>query len=397
MKKLLSFSLFLLLTRFAVAQQSWIALPDFPAAERDDAVAFRIDDDLYMGSGLLPWFAPSKDFYRFNTINNQWSATAELPGEVRQYAFAFSFASSAYVFAGIGPNGIDLKDGYRFVPQVGWNPTSNYPGNGAQGIAAASTLSHGFAGMGRSNLTTLHNDWWQFNPASQTWTAMADFPGEARYLASCFESNSDIIITGGFNAAGQALNDCWAYLPDQNTWITKSNTPFQSRANAKAVKLSYHPVLCGGYDENNLYFSDCWMYQPDADNWQWLGNLPQGGRKGHVLISKENTLYAGLGIDSTNQRWKDFHKTDVPSSLHANFPSSFSAQPNPFENILFIQLQNSFSPTQIMIFDVQGRLVYSTRLINNNQSIDLEWLQTGMYLLMVNNGMDIQRQTLIKR
>ena len=75
-------------------------LPDFPGIERDDAAAFVIGDDVYVGTGMDVGFNLTADWYRFNTIDQSWNAVAALPGGGRQYALAIETDGYAYVIGG---------------------------------------------------------------------------------------------------------------------------------------------------------------------------------------------------------------------------------------------------------------------------------------------------------
>ena len=54
-------------------------LAPFPGVERDDAVGFILGEDVYVGSGLSPWWASQGDFYRMNGSNGQWESVAPMP------------------------------------------------------------------------------------------------------------------------------------------------------------------------------------------------------------------------------------------------------------------------------------------------------------------------------
>jgi hypothetical protein len=66
-----------------------------------------------------------------------------------------------------------------------------------------------------------------------------------------------------------------------------------------------------------------------------------------------------------------------------NSPTShFHIFPNPFRNVLCFQ---NTIPTDIKIFDFQGKLVYSGR-IEPEEKINLSYLLNGLYLVIISNG-----------
>lgn len=78
MKKIQAYLLMFWCSTCVIAQD-WQMLPSFPGVERDDATGFVIDGDLYVGTGLSPWWSALADFYRYQSATNQWVNTAPLP------------------------------------------------------------------------------------------------------------------------------------------------------------------------------------------------------------------------------------------------------------------------------------------------------------------------------
>ncbi len=63
---------------------------------------------------------------------------------------------------------------------------------------------------------------------------------------------------------------------------------------------------------------------------------------------------------------------------------SFIVYPNPSTGIFTIQFENAISNANIIVADLNGRIVYQTRSENlNNQKLDLSKLQSGMYILNI--------------
>jgi len=81
-----------------------------------------------------------------------------------------------------------------------------------------------------------------------------------------------------------------------------------------------------------------------------------------------------------------FPKNGAAGSLTSSLESdhSLSLYPNPAEDILNINMQDSASPLDLRIFDMQGRLVSSQRLIPRGRfdaQVDVSHLDPGMYII----------------
>ena len=73
--------------------------------------------------------------------------------------------------------------------------------------------------------------------------------------------------------------------------------------------------------------------------------------------------------------------------------SEFLLFPNPFDKVLSVK--NSM-PTDICIYNFQGKLVYSER-IGTEETIELGFLKNGVYLVTLgNDGKILYRQKIIK-
>src|SRR5688572_29970408 len=101
MKKYTLISICLLFLLGSTMAQSWQQIGDFPSTERDDATGFVINHTAYIGTGFLPWFAPSNDFYSLDFNTETWSPVNSMPALTeRQYACGFSYQNFGFAFGG---------------------------------------------------------------------------------------------------------------------------------------------------------------------------------------------------------------------------------------------------------------------------------------------------------
>lgn len=75
--------------------------------------------------------------------------------------------------------------------------------------------SKGYFGTGYDRVNRL-NDFWEYDPATNTWTQKADFPGTARYGAVAFGVSGKAYI--GCGDDGNYLKDFYAFNPSSNSW-----------------------------------------------------------------------------------------------------------------------------------------------------------------------------------
>ena len=64
----------------------------------------------------------------------------------------------------------------------------------------------------------------KYNTVTNSWIALANFPGIQRFTGSGFSINGKGYITCGINGFGNPyLNDLWEYDPASNTWSQKKS------------------------------------------------------------------------------------------------------------------------------------------------------------------------------
>jgi hypothetical protein len=77
--------------------------------------------------------------------------------------------------------------------------------------------------------------------------------------------------------------------------------------------------------------------------------------------------------------------------------SSVFVYPNPVKNILNINVTNSQdNATSASLFDPNGKLVYSGKMISGTNSIDMTKFSNGVYLLKITNRDEVQNIKIIK-
>ncbi len=108
--------------------------------------------------------------------------------------------------------------------------------------------------------------------------------------------------------------------------------------------------------------------------------------------------FAGRGIGFSADQGSAFSRADqveaydLPSfcdlgSEDNNFDKNFKIYPNPSAGVININSAVSLGETEVSIFDMNGRRVYTTTIeIGNQTSIDATGLTTGVYVIKIDGG-----------
>lgn len=144
-----------------------------------------------------------------------------------------------------------------------WNQKSQFPKNGRHRAASFSIADKGYAGIGHMNGTGTNinfKDWWEFDPATNSWTQKADYP-VANYAVSIFVANNIGYIGGGALLNGEF----YGFNPLTNTWTQTANCPgFPQDETAFSINGK-------GYITDNGNFYE---YDPNTDQWTAKANCP---------------------------------------------------------------------------------------------------------------------------
>jgi hypothetical protein len=229
-----------------------------------------------------------------------------------------------------------------------WVRRSDFSGTLRSGSVSLSILDKGYIGTGQDSSGTLMNDFWEYDPLSDTWSQKADFAGTARIAASGFGIDSAGYIGMGYDGI-ELKKDLWKYMPLSNTWSAEQDLGMYSSLVVKgrrdasvAVSLGKAYLICG-YDGTTGYVKQCWQFNPRADtswsvrkNFMNVGDFTTIGRRWGTAfsINMNSSIYFGTGYDHYHDYQKDLWKfntatnvwsqvADLPGQTRAN-AGSFS-------------------------------------------------------------------------
>jgi N-acetylneuraminic acid mutarotase len=264
--------------------------------------------------------------------NWQQMQSLGIPATVRTRAVGFSIGSKGYV--GLGSANGDRKDFWEFDPATNtWTQRASYPGQGFRGAVGFSIGTNGYVGTG-SNDNGSTADFWEFDPVANVWTKKADFPGGNRVDAVGFSLRSLGYVGTGSNAdaqlgpPGTLKNDFWEYNPATNTWTQKASFAGGPRIRATGIVIGNKGYLGLGNSDNNLPSygkDDFWQYDPTSDQWIQKANYKGGQRYGACgfSIGRYGYVGTGTGIDTTQsyqiQHMYDFYLYDTALDKWSGF------------------------------------------------------------------------------
>jgi hypothetical protein len=180
------------------------------------------------------------------------------------WAVGFSIGDKGYIGTGTNSGGEFRKDFYEYDPATDtWTQKANVGGEKRAEAVGFSIGNKGYIGTGAVETTGFTNDFWEYDPATDTWTEKAEFPGEGINAAVGFGIGSKGYIGTGLKFVGGPVNSFWEYDQPTDTWTEKDTLPASERQYAVGFSMNGKGYIGTGVRVNNVYLNDFWEYTPE--------------------------------------------------------------------------------------------------------------------------------------
>ena len=145
-----------------------------------------------------------------------------------------------------------------------WIQKASFGGVARHRASGCATTNKGYMGLGHMNgtgINILYNDWWEYDPASNSWTQKANYP-VGNYAAISFTVNEQPHVGGGVSLVGQF----YRFNPQANTWTATTPCPFFDPTDSQGFSINNK-----GYVYKNNQLAE---YDPQLDAWTLKTNAP---------------------------------------------------------------------------------------------------------------------------
>lgn len=274
---------------------------------RASAVCFVIENDAYIFGGRDSNSVYLNDLWRYNIANDTWTLIGTTPLKSRVNATACVYNGIAYIGLGFNGNYSNssgyLSDWWSYDPTTNiWQQLSDFPANTT--AKAISMVGDGELYVGYGFCWTYERDMYRYDIASDTWSFI-DVHLDRKAFTFPMRSFGGVGTTcqnrhfAGTGFRAYSLNWWGEFLPE-GEWIKCKDVPGRKRTIAACTATNNYVYVIGGMhfggvNTDGKVLSDIQQYNPKNNTWRHVGNLPCGGIMNHIAFSTGNRFFVGLG------------------------------------------------------------------------------------------------------
>lgn len=246
----------------------------------------------------------------------QWQEKGDFMGKIRHHPVTFSIDGTGY--AGLGDAESTYDDFYKYNPlSDSWTKLNSF-GGGPRGYAYGVVYNgKGYVSFGTKG-SKYFNDLWEYNPITDSWKELKPCTCEARGHPAMVVVNGRIYIGMGNNVAN--LKDWWEYNIVNNSWSKKADLPGPARHHPFYFTIDGKAYVGLGHgnklvDSKSIY-QDFYQFDPETGQWKRMNDFPGMGRVAGTQFDYNGYGYilSGQGTNHynlvTGEFWQYNPKTD---------------------------------------------------------------------------------------
>jgi len=196
---------------------------------------------------------------------------------------------------------------FHVSAQGNWEKKSSIPGVARHHPVTFALNGKGYVATGLASPSFLLQDFFEYDPTTDTWTQKTSFPGIARSFAYGVTHNGKAYLGFGLGTGNQRLNDFWEYDPATDQWTQLSDCGCTGRRHPAMVATDNGKIFVGMGDDLNGDQNDWWEYDIATNTWTQKGSLPGPRRHHPYYFGIGSDTYVGFGHSGLNI-YNDFYR-----------------------------------------------------------------------------------------
>ena len=306
---------------------NWVRSTPFKGSRRSGAVVFTIDNKAYIGLGYNG-DAYFTDLYEYDLSLGFWKTKTPFTGVPRERAVAFTIGGKAYI--GLGYNRDhdteELNDFWEYDPAADtWTQLNNFEGSARYNAVAFAINGKGYVGTGNDG-SNWNGDFWEYDPAGDSWQEIASYPGQKREEATAFVLDGKAYLCTGRNN-GVTDIDFWEFNGETKAWTSRTPddgetyyadfTAAVHRYGAVSFTLNGKAYVGTGINSSGAADNKIYQYDPSTQEWVAVTDFEGASRSQAVAFVLSSRIFLGTG-QSGSSRYDDIWEFRPDEEYDAN-------------------------------------------------------------------------------
>lgn len=213
-------------------------------------------------------------------LAGQWVKKENLGGVARHRATGVSIGQKGYIGLGhVNGTGVNFafSDWWEFEPATNsWTQKADYLLGETYGTSAFSVGTKGYVGSG----VFIGSSWCEYDPGTNQWSLIATPPASETELSAIAIGGKGYLIEN---------SNIYEYDPGINQWTTKASAPVSFGIWGAAFSIGNSGYVISG--------STFYEYKPSADQWLARASFPGASSGGSAAFSvlEKGYVVAGFG------------------------------------------------------------------------------------------------------
>ena len=229
-----------------------------------------------------------------------WSTKSSMP-EGRHHPVTWNFGDTGYVVTGSNANDIPTDDFYSYDPATDtWTTKTDFPGPVRSFAIGEEYNGKGYLGFGANSFYL--NDLWEYDPATDSWTQLASCPCSGRRHPAMVIQDGRLFVGLGDDNTGN-LDDWWEYDIATNTWTEREDLPGAPRHHPFQFKAGDGVYVGLGHGSRRPFiYKDWYRYDLDSNKWEKMNDFPGESRVAGTQFDRNGLGYV-LSGDGSDHSW----------------------------------------------------------------------------------------------
>lgn len=326
--------------------------------------------------------------YAYDPGTDTWESRADVPYAAQQPAGSAANGKIHFFGGGFPNSGSPLDDHYIYdVASDSWEQAADLTAPRAIHYSVAlNDIVFSLAGQGMTNLCQT------YDPVANQWITMNNLPDGSFFYGAHVVAEGHIyrFCGGGFMAPNDNVH---RYDSNTDTWTSLTDFPTINHG-LRGAAIGDKIFLAGGYYDF-LERDEVWIFDTQTEEYSPGIPLPLG-RNYHNMVTLDSCIYVVGGYHAIDETVRTqllrLCPYDIISSLkESNIQQTFSA--NYYAGKISLHLpQDLFGASQLFLFDLAGRLVFSEKHSMTGSGKQETWvgdLPTSIYLVQLTLGQKV--------